>query len=698
MMAEFKTHCKICNCRCGIIVTVEDGKVTRVVGDPDCKKNEGALCVKGQAMLELVYDPDRLKQPLKKVGSAWKEISWKQALEEIAAKLMALKENHGPEKLAVYRGLSTFSWLVTVYLQRFINIYGTPNMATNAALCVSSKGVSAKYSFGPGISVCGDFRNAKCILLLGTNPAVSGMHRSLRVMKDILHAKKEGARLIVVDPRRTETAQKADIYTTIRPGTDLALILGIINVIIENEWYDKEFVTNFTTGFEELVKTCQPYTPAEVERITWVKQETIREIAYVFSHAESACADRREGIIQYEHGTQACRALHILNAITGNIDIPGGLILQTDLFSPAGKLATKLTLGEQFKPSARPVAEGSPITHNIPSKIIDAVLEEKPYPIKALICFGGNPLLAWPNSTAVKAMLKKLELLVVVDLYLSETATFADYVLPAASFLEKTDLQAPDVALPKIIQLQQQVIAPLNGAKSEFRIIKELTEKMGYGEYFQESETELLDEILRSWGLSVDQLKENPSGIEFEPRPVGYYHQNPFPTPSGKIELYSDALAKLGLDPIPKYHEGAESPVSQPDLAKRFPLILITGNRLNAAYLSFTHNMPTLHAKIPENQVELHPETAQERGITDGDLVIVSSPRGEIRLPAKLNPNIDPRVVAVPYGWGHHFNASWQLANSTPGANVNLLTNHKIFDKLSGMPDYKTALCQVVKA
>jgi anaerobic selenocysteine-containing dehydrogenase len=697
-MPEIKTHCKICNCRCGVIVTVEDGKAVGVAGDPDCQKNEGALCVKGRAMLELIYDPDRLRQPLKKAGDHWEEISWDQALEEIATKLIRLKQEEGPEKLAVYRGLSVFSWLVTVYLKRFINIYGTPNMATNAALCVSSKGISNRYSFGLGVSACGDFLNSKCILLFGANPAVSGMHRSLRVMKDILRAKKNGATLIVVDPRKTETAAKADIYTTIRPGTDLALILAIINLIIENGWYDREFVAKYTTGFEQLAEACRSYTPAEVERITWVNREIIREIAYAFSHAESACADRREGLIQYEYGTQACRALHILNAITGNVDVPGGLILQTNLFAPAGKLAAKLCLNEQFKPAAKPVAQESPITHDIPSNLMDAILDGTPYPIKALLCLGGNPLLAWPNSTAVEAMLKKLDLLVVVDLYLSETATFADYVLPAASFLEKIDLQAPDVALPKIVQLQQQAIAPLHGAKSEFQIIKELAVKMGYGEYFQESEIELLDEILKNWGLSVQHLTQNPSGIEVEPRPVGYYHQHPFATPSGMIELYSADLEKLGLDPVPQYHEVAESPVSQPELAQRFPLILVTGNRINAAYLSFTHNMPSLHAKQPENQVELHSETARERGIADGDPVIVSSPRGEIRLPAKLNPKVDPRVLVVPYGWGHRFGAAWQLANSSPGANVNILTNHKVIDKMSGMPDYKTALCQVAKA
>lgn len=697
-MLQIKTHCKICNCRCGIIVTVEDGKAIRVTGDPDCQKNQGALCIKGRAMLELVYDPDRLKQPLKKVGDFWEEISWEQAFTEIAAKLLALKQEEGPEKLVVYRGLSVYSWLVTVYLQRFINLYGTPNMCTNAALCVSPKGISAKYSFGPGVSLGGDFLNSKCILLFGANPAVTGMHRSLRVMGDIIRAKKAGATLIVVDPRRTETAAKADLYTTIRPGTDLALILALIKVIIENQWYDKEFVDKYTVGFEELTKVCQAYSLEEVERITWVKQETIKEIAYLFSHALSACADRREGIIQHKHGTQACRGLHILNAITGNIDVAGGLVLQTNLFPLGGKLANRLAKGDKFKPTAKPVAQESPITHNIPSNIIDAVLEEKPYPIKGMICVGGNPVLAWPNSTAVEAMLKKLELLVVVDLYLSETATFADYVLPAASFLEKIDLQAPDVALPRIVQLQQPVIEPLNGAKSEFQIIKGLAEKMGYGEHFQESESELLDEILQTWGLSVEQLKKNPSGIEFEPRPIGYYRQNKFSTPSGKIHLYSDDLKKLGLDPVPEFHGVVESLSPEEDQTKRFPLILVTGNRINAAYLSFTHNMPSLHAKISENQVEIHPDTGHKRGIADGDLVIVSSPQGQISLPAKLNSKVDPRVVVIPYGWGHHFNASWKLANSTPGVNVNILTDHKVIDKMSGMPDYKTAPCQIRKA
>ena len=265
----------------------------------------------------------------KKRANDFKRISWDTALGEIAEKLSDLKEKYGPESLAVYRGMSVYSWLVSVQVKRLMNLYGTPNFASNSSLCVSSKVLGTKFSFGPGVSTCGDFRRAKCILLFGTNPAVTGMHRALRVMKDILDAKKEGALLIVVDPKKTETASKADHHISIRPGTDTAFILSLINVIIENHWYDRDFIEKHTTGFDELKKLTASYTPEDVEKITWIPAEKIREIARIFSQTGPACADRREGVIHHEYGMQTCRAIDILNTITGNIDIPGGIHLQT---------------------------------------------------------------------------------------------------------------------------------------------------------------------------------------------------------------------------------------------------------------------------------------------------------------------------------------------------------------------------------
>jgi len=290
-----------------------------------------------------------------------------------------------------------------------------------------------------------------------------------------------------------------------------------------------------------------------------------------------------------------------------------------------------------------------------------------------------------------------LDLLVLVDIYRNDTAKFADIVLPAATFLEKTDIQAPDVAIPRVIQLQEKVVEPTNESWSEFKIIQELAKKMGYGEYFRETEEELIDRVLNHWGLSVDVLRQNRSGMVFEPNVVGYYHRNGFPTESGKIEIFSEKLKTLGFDPLPEFKEPTESPLSNRALAREFPLVLVTGNRVRSSYLSFLHNLPSLHRRNPENWVEIHPATAGARGIKDAEFVTVESPRGKIELKAKLNSKVDPRVVFIPYGWGHNYDGSWQLANSSPGESVNILTDHALTDAMSGMPNYKSLLCQVRK-
>ena len=696
-MRSVKTHCKMCNCRCGIILDIEGDEPVAVRGDPDCRKNDGALCVRGRAMLELYRDEERLHAPEKSADGEFVPISWDQALEEIAGKLKDLKSSYGPEALAVYRGMSVYSWLVNTNLKKFMNIYGTPNYSSNSALCVGSKIIASRMSFGPGVSACGDFRRSKCILLFGTNPAITGMHRSLNVMKDILHAKKQGAKLIVIDPKRTETAAKADIYTTIRPGTDLVLIYAIIRTIIENGWHDQSFIDAHVQGFEALKQEVLKYTPEYAETLTWVPAESIRQIAKVFSASKPACADRREGILHHENGTQTCRAINMLNAITGNVDIPGGIHLQTNLYGPAAPIFKELTLEKEFGPKIPSISYHNKITQDIPTDLIDAILDEKPYPIKALLIFGSNPLLAWPDSDMVRKALEKLELLVCVDLYRNDTGTLADYNLPAAMFLEKIDFQAPEAAIPRIIQYQPKVLPRRFDSKSDFEIISALAGKMGFGDYFEDSEDVLLEKAFGKWGIKLDSLKRNESGVEFEPRPVGYYHTHPYPSASGKIEVESELLKINGFDELPRYIEESESVIADPETKDTFPLMLISGNRVNSAYLSATHNLPSLNRICPENWVEIHPTVAAKQGIANGDIVQVSSRRGCIQLKAKIVDLLDPRVVMIPYGWGHVTGSSWTLASSSSGANVNFLTDHTKIDRISGMPAYKMTLCQVAK-
>ena len=691
-MEIIKTHCKICNCRCGILVHVEKGHILKIEGDKGCLKNNGALCIKGRAMLEFIYDEDRLKYPMKRKGRKWQRVDWDDALGYISDKLNVIKSRYGAEAVAFYRGMSVYSWLTSTYFKRLANVYGSPNFFSNAALCVSSKIIANRFTFGPGLSTSGDFRNSKCILLLGTNPAVTGMHRTLSIWTDIRRAQKDGAKLIVIDPKRTETARKADIHTTIRPGTDCAFVLSLIHVIIKNNWVDDLFVAQHTQGFGRLKDLVRAYSPEQVEKTSWVKAQTIREIAEIFATSKPACADRREGVLHHPNGTQACRAINILNTITGNIDIKGGLIIGKTLYSPASPLFKELSLQNDFASKAASISSYNRVTTDIPVDIVKSILDEKPYPLRGLLVVGSNPVIGWPNTTAVEKALKKLDLLVLIDVYRNDTSSFADIVLPAATFMEKIDFQSPEIGVPKIIQLQQPAIKPLWESKSEFWIFKRLAEKMGYGQYFQDTEKELIDKILAKWGLSFESLtqNQNESGFEFEPASLGSFRKKGFSTESKKITIFSRTLQDLGFDALPGL-------VINPENSEKYPLHLITGHRIRTAYLSYLHNLPSLHKKTPRNWVEIHPDTAKCRGIQDGDRVTVESPKGAITLEVKINDRVDPRVVMIPYGWGHRYQASWQLANSDPGENVNFLTDHKLTDKISGMPNYKSNICEIKK-
>ncbi len=516
-------------------------------------------------------------------------------------------------------------------------------------------------------------------------------------MKDILAAKAAGAKLIVVDPKRSETAAKAHIHAAIRPGTDLALILGLINYIIENDLYHADFVARYTNGFDELREAVRSYTPEMVERVTWVPRETVEEIARTFAQNRPAFADRRLGIMHHENGTEACIAINILNAITGNVDVPGGLLVQTNLYDKSTSVFGELTGAKRFVPQAKSITADHPFAHDIPTRLPDAILTGKPYPIKALVVIGSNPVISWPNSDVVQRALAKLDLLVLIDLYRNDSAAFATHLLPAATFLEKQDLQSPNIAAPRIVQLQNPAVPPLGEARSEPWILRELARSLGFGEDFADTDDQLIDTILGQWGHSLADLKANPSGIEVEPAEVGHYHGHPYPTASGRIELSARFLEKKEGQGIPAYHEPSESPLTDPELAERFPLVLITGNPIQSSYLSYLHNLPSLHRRNPENWVEIHADAAAARGIENGERVLVESPRGSIELQVKVTDKIDPRVAAIPYGWGHHFGGSWHLANQDPGENPNQLLDHNNGDPISGMPNYKSTLCQVRK-
>jgi anaerobic selenocysteine-containing dehydrogenase len=690
-----KTTCRICRRECGLLVQVRDNRVVRIRGNPEYPVNKGKVCEKVLAFKDVLYHPRRLLYPMRRVGergeNKWQRISWDDAIDIMAERLTRLKESEGPQALGYNTGDELDEGVV--FHRRFYNLYGSPNISSSWGLCYASKAMAWRYTFGTVIYA--DRTNTKCIVLWGVNPAASyydaGDHAAWG-MGPILEAKKRGAKLIVIDPRRSEAAAKADMWVPIRPGTDLALALGMLNVIVNENLYDQDFVSQWTDGFNELKEHLARYSLEEVERITWVPVETIRQVARLFATSKPATLETFEGTDHKVNSVQTNRAFAILQAITGNLDIEGGEVL----FQPAFKLKVAgLNLAEALPKEVKPIgAEEHPIFYEfhgeaVPSLFPRAILEGKPYPMRAMIVEGGNPAMIWPNTARSLEALKKLDFLVSFDLFISETGELADLVLPGATFLERANLTTR--YSPRFLAARQPVIEPLGEAWPQWRLWFTLARKMGLGAHFPWKDIEeAIDMVLEPTGISFADLKEKGFIVSPSPVPLRKYEVRGFNTPSKKVEIYSRRYEEAGQEPLPTYKE---SPFYEGYISGKYPLALTTHRRSG-------HYNTWLHVGTLENYLEIHPEDAKARGVRDGDLVEVQTHMGAMRLRAKVTDGIAKGVVSTPMGFGGW--AAWkkeQMASAGESAtgNINMLTDETARDPISSAPAFRHTFCQVKK-
>ena len=671
------TICYICNGACGITLEISGGVVTGVRGDKDHPLTRGYICPKGKAIPEIVHAPDRLTKPLRKDASGeWREVSWDEAFDLIADKLTKIKAEHGPEALAIHVGQTGVRKEFPHYVERFAAAYGTPNCSAAGSHCHQSKRMANEITYG--VLPSSDYANSNCIVLWGYNPAVVCPPQA----NDIARARARGAKLIVIDPLATPLARAADIHLQPRPGTDGALALGMLQVIIGEELYDKEFVANWTVGFEQLAELVKAYPPEAVEKITWVPAAKIAEAARLLALTSPANISAGNSVELQTNGFQAIRATAILQAITGNLDIAGGAV-----FLPPAKLSS-LELSRSL-PEGKPAIgqQEFPLflkyTKRAQANIMyKAILDGTPYPLKGMIVDGSNPVLIWPNAGKVKEALSKLEFLVVIDHFMTETARQADLVIPATTFLGRHDLNdAASIYTTPRLFLSDQVLDEEGISDWQFWI--ELARRLGFNEEFPwATEVEAIDFRLKPLGVTYDQLKQDRSFV-YAAKRERKYEKAGFKTPSGKVEIYSPELAAHGYDPLPVYREPAESPISAPRLAEEYPLILSTGARTIGYYHSRYRNIPSLRRLMPDPLVWVHPDTAARLGVADGDWVDVESSRGAIELRVSVIPALDPRVIYALHGWD--------------SANSNLLTDSEVLDPVTGFPADRSFLARIVK-
>ena len=693
---EYRAACRGCHGGCVHILTVENGKVVKVRPDPDAPLSQGHACAKGLTVIEQMYHPDRLLHPMRRVGprgsGQWEQISWDEALDTIADKLTALKNTYGPQCISTITG--TGRHLVS-YLTRFGRVLGTPNIASAGAIICLGPRKNAGYSTG-GVYACVDYYGEKrpeCIVVWGANPAVSGADGELQ-----WHPKRclrEGTRFIVIDPQRTELAEQAALWLRLRPGTDGALALGILNILIQEDLYDHDFVDNWTYGFEQLKERCAQYDLDTVARITWLPKEQILQCARMMASIKPLSLEWGCAFEQSFNAMQTCRAIYMIPALTGNYDVPGGFIEGKQLVSIRSEPSDPgdALINDYPYRSLRKCAH--------PHQVLDAIKMGRPYKIRAMLSFANNSLLSLPDSARVWESLQELDFFVCSDFFMTPTAELADIVLPSAMWPELDCIfYMPEYSEQTI--LCQQKVVQVGECRPDEDVFIALCQRMGL-DYGADTQKELLDKELAAVakrcpeleGMTFDQMKE--LGY-YTPRQTYYKYKQRggFYTTTGKFELWSTEVEQLGGDPLPSWQEPPISPVSRPDLSRQFPYILTTGGRRMQYFISNNRQIKSLRRQYPFPLVRIHPDTAAANGIQEGDWVYIRTFRGRITQKAKLDPALDPRVINCDFGW-------WYPEAEEPGhgwreSNANILTScDDGCDPYMGSYQLRGLLCNIYK-
>ena len=696
-----KSVCRSCHGGCGVLMHVQDGRLVKVEGDRESPLNHGRLCPIGTITVDLVYHPDRLKYPLRREGprgsGRWRRISWDEAFDEIVERLDRIRNEFGPEAIALGTGTGRHH---IRWVSRFGHALGTPNWCEPGfAQCFHPRVNTCILTFGdfPVSDFTGGTPPA-CMLFWGHNPLNSGPDGETRF--NVREALDHNPKIIVVDPRETELARRAEVWLQLRPGTDDALALALIQVIIAERLYDEPFVTRWTYGFDALADHVRGFTPEWAEPITWVAADKIRAAARLFARTKPAMMEWGCAIEHTPNCIQTVRAISLLPALTGNVDVPGGWVFGMHGIGRFPSLIENLTpeanakrLGaDRFKLLG---GEGAdlPAAH-IPT-LLQAMREGKPYPVKAFLVFGNNTLTTYANSKLVYESLMKLDFMLCADLFMTPTAELADIVLPAASWPELDQVAGLPTVAANVVLANQRAVRTFE-CKSDEEIFVELARRMKLPCCTEPVEA-VLDAQLKSGGLDMTFAELKQRGSVTVPFKYRKYEDGGFKTPTGKIELYSTRLEEMGYAPLPTYEEPPESPLSRPDVAADYPLVLTTGARISNFFNSEHRQIEKLRKAHRDPIAEIHPDTAKRYGIEDRGWMWIETRRGRIKQRVRVTAGIDPRVIAAQHGW-------WFPEEPAPDhgvwrANVNLLTdNQPPYDPAMGTYQLRALLCRVSPA
>ena len=633
--------CEMCVWRCGIIAKIKDGRVVKLDGNPDHPHSRGKLCPRGQSGLMNTYDPDRVMTPLIRVGNRgeglFRKASWDEALDLVASKMLEIKQNYGAEAMV----FSSTHNLSQPLFENLLYAFGSPNYGTQRSLCFNAMIVANLMTYGMEEPARIYDDQLSYILLTGRNllEAISTSETA-----DLSHAIDRGAKVVYLDPRFTKTAAKASEWLAIKPGTDLAFHLALLNVIIGEKLYNQDFVEKSTVGFDELAKEVSQYTPAWAATLTGIPAETISRIAHEFAaaapHALAHNGWRTSNFINSFH-TQ--RAISILNALAGNWDVA--------MTEAAGEESA--TLGKPVQPPYPRVSalrlDGVPWKYPVvPLKIgvfqelRDNIVKGDPYQAHGWFISRQNPIMSIPDRAKTIEAFNKMDFIVTVDIIMNDTAWFSDVVLPEASYLERYD---PLVPIGDRIFIRQPVIEPQGEAKSALWIYKQLGEKLGLGEFFQyKDEEDYLRQELAPLGISLEEIKAK-GYIEIGETPhVGEETEPSWNTPSGKVELFSSTLANVGFAGVPTWVEPPQPAEGQ--------FYLLTGKVAQSTQFG-TQNNKYLNKYSDEPRLWMNTQTAAKKGLSHGDWVEIISEVGKVHSLLNVTQAIRPDCVYLTPGYGH---------------------------------------------
>lgn len=674
----------MCTVRCPITVEVENDQVSWIEGNSNVGAMGTSLCPRGAAGAAMLNDEQRLQYPMIRTGprgsNQWKRASWDEALDYIAGRLGDIFSEFGPQSLV----FGERTQLSTHVSKTFVKALGSPNHFTHDSLCKGSVNTACRSLFGFADGKLGiDYGNAKHMVVYGRNVFES---ISVKEVRQLTRALENGAELTYIDPRVTVTATKATRYWMIRPGTDLAVNYALMNVIIEEKLYDKVFVEKWVKGFDELAAFVKPYTPEWAEKESGIDAGGIRGLARRVAEDAPAVAFNY-GYRGSNHTSEIYfrRSILMLNALMGSIESKGGIFFKKDAAEAGGKPARVLT-SQDIPPADAPRFDkvGTPEfplpdkKHGAGQALPFAILNDDPYPIKALIAYRFDPVKAIADSAGTIEALDKLDLIVAIDINHSDIAWYSDVVLPECSYLERTDCVQQAAGLKPAMYLRRRAVTPRYDTKPGPIILKEIAKRLGKGDYFPyETVEELVEWQLEGTGFTLADFDEK-GFVSYTKEPI-YWNRGDglkLKTPSGKIEFASSLLEDAGFESFPEYRPAA----SPPEGAFR-----LTVGRTAAHTHGSTQNNPLLHELVPENELWINSAEAAKLGISGGDYVEINASGKSARIKAEVTDMIHPEAVFMLHGFGHR-NGGGARTCGRGASDADLQQN--VQDNVGGSPAY----------